>query len=152
MGDIVTLVEKAQETINVEEAEELEKKLSSKTFTLADYLEQFQRMKKMGNMESLLGMIPGMQGNIPDDALNNKEMKQEEAIILSMTKTERLNHRIIGPGRRRRIAKGSGTSVHLVNKLLKKFEKAKLMMRKMTKNKKAQMKMFSQMGNANFGM
>lgn len=150
MGDIVTLVEKAQETIKQEDAEELERKISSRSFTLADYLEQFQRVKKMGNMESLLEMIPGMKGNVPEDAINPKEMKQKEAIILSMTKTERLNHRIIGPGRRRRIARGSGTSVFQVNKLLKEFDKTRNMMRKMTKNKKNQMKMFSQMGNANF--
>lgn len=149
MGDIVSLVEKAQETIEVEEAEELERKIASNTFTLADYLEQFKRIRKMGNMESLLEMIPGMKGAIKEDAINEKDWKQEEAIILSMTKAERLNHLIIGPTRRSRIAKGSGTSVYLVNRLLKKFEKARNMMRKMAKNKSNQMKMFSQMGNFN---
>jgi len=149
MGDIVSLVEKAQETIEVEEAEELEQKLASNTFTLADYLDQFKRIRKMGNMESIMEMIPGMKGAIKEDSINEKDMKVEEAIILSMTKVERSNHLIIGPSRRTRIARGSGTSVYLVNRLLKKFEKARSMMRKMTKNKSSQMKMFSQMGNFN---
>lgn len=149
MGDVVSLVEKAQETIDIEEAVELQKKMASSTFTLADYLEQFRKIKKMGSLQSLMEMIPGMKGNVPDDAIDEKEMKREEAIILSMTKAERLNHRIIGPSRRRRIAKGCGSSVHLVNRLLKKFEKMRTMMRKMSKNKKNQMKMLSQFGNFN---
>ncbi|WP_319414938.1 signal recognition particle protein [Marispirochaeta aestuarii] len=144
MGDVVSLVEKAQETIQEEEAEELQKKLQSSTFTLQDYLEQFTRIKKMGSLQSLVEMIPGMKGNIDEDALNSKEMKKEEAIILSMTLQERHNHRIIGPSRRKRIASGSGTSVFDVNRLLKKFDKMRLMMKKMTKNKKLQAQMLSQ--------
>ena len=85
-----------------------------------------------------------MKGNIDEDALNSKEMKKEEAIILSMTLQERHNHRIIGPSRRKRIASGSGTSVFDVNRLLKKFDKMRLMMKKMTKNKKLQAQMLSQ--------
>ena len=146
MGDVVSLVEKAQETIEVEEAEALTKKLQSATFTLQDYLEQFTRIKKMGSLQSLVEMIPGMKGNIDEDALDTKEMKQEEAIILSMTLQERENHRIIGPARRKRIASGSGTSVFHVNRLIKKFEKMRLMMKKMTKNKKLQAQMMSQFG------
>jgi len=145
MGDVVSLVEKAQETIDVEEAQKLEKKMASNTFTLQDYLEQFARMKKMGNLESMLEMIPGMSGNIPEDAINEKEMKREEAIILSMTMQERLNHRILSPSRRKRIARGSGMNVVDVNRLVKKFEKMRLMMKKMTKNKKYQQKMMQQM-------
>jgi signal recognition particle subunit SRP54 len=144
MGDVVSLVEKAQETIQEEEAEELQKKLQSSTFTLQDYLEQFTRIKKMGSLQSLVEMIPGMKGNIDEDALNSKEMKKEEAIILSMTLQERHNHRIIGPSRRKRIASGSGTSVFDVNRLLKKFDKMRLMMKKMTRNKKLQAQMLSQ--------
>ncbi|GAI93932.1 unnamed protein product, partial [marine sediment metagenome] len=91
-------------------------------------------------------MIPGFKGNIPDDAANTKDMEKKEAIILSMTKNERKNHRIIGPSRRKRIAKGSGVSVFDVNKLIKQFEKTRLMMKKMVKNKKYQSKMLSQFG------
>jgi signal recognition particle subunit SRP54 len=146
MGDVVTLVEKAQEAIDVREAEELQEKIARETFTLEDYLDQFRRVRKMGSLESLLEMIPGAKGNIPEDAIDEKEIKREEAIILSMTKNERRNHRIIGPSRRTRIARGSGTSVFHVNKLLKKFDKTRLMMKKMTKNKKAQAAFLSQIG------
>jgi signal recognition particle subunit SRP54 len=145
MGDVVSLVEKAQESIEEEEAEALQKKLQSSTFTLQDYLEQFTRIKKMGSLQSLVEMIPGMKGKIDEEALNGGEMTKEEAIILSMTLQERQNHRIIGPSRRKRIATGSGTSVFDVNRLLKKFEKMRLMMRKMTRNKKYQAQMLSQM-------
>jgi signal recognition particle subunit SRP54 len=146
MGDIVTLVEKAQETIEVEEALSLQKKIEDNTFTLEDYLDQFKRVKKMGSLKSLVDMIPGMASQINEDSINEKEMKFEEAIILSMTRNERKNYRIISPSRKSRIAKGSGTSVYLVNRLLKKFEKTKLMMRKMSTNKSYQSKILSQLG------
>lgn len=145
MGDVVTLVEKAQETINEEEAVRLQKKMQSATFTLQDYLDQFQRVKKMGSMESLLDMIPGMKGQINTDDLDTKSMKREEAIILSMTLQERENHRIIGASRRARIARGSGTSVFEVNQLLKRFDKTRNMMKKMTKNKRYQEKLMRRM-------
>ena len=146
MGDVVSLVERAQETIDEEEAVALQARMASATFTLEDYLAQFQRVKKMGSLESILDMIPGMQGKISEEDIDEREMKHEEAIILSMTLTERRNHRIIGPPRRKRIAHGSGTSVHEVNKLLKKFEKMRLMMKKVTKNKKYQSQLMSQLG------
>jgi signal recognition particle subunit SRP54 len=146
MGDIVSLVEKAQETIDIEEALSLQKKFEENTFTLEDYLDQFRRMKKMGSMKSLVNMIPGMASQISEDSINEKEIKYDEAIILSMTKRERLNYRIISPSRKSRIAKGSGTSVYLVNRLLKKFEKTKLMMKKMSGNKSYQNKILSQFG------
>jgi signal recognition particle subunit SRP54 len=146
MGDVVSLVEKAQETIDIREAEELQEKMARETFTLEDYLDQFRRVRKMGKLESLIEMIPGAKGNIPEDAINEGEIKREEAIILSMTLDERRNHRIIGPSRRSRIARGSGTAVYHVNKLLKKFEKTRLLMKKMTKNKKAQAAFLSQIG------
>ncbi len=146
MGDVVTFVEKAQETIDSKEAEKLQKKMSSSTFDLQDYLEQIQRMNKMGSMESLLEMIPGAKGTISEDDLNKQEMKQEQAIIQSMTIFERKNYRIIGSSRRKRIAKGSGTAVYQVNRLLKKFGKMRLMMRKVAKNKKYQAQMLKQMG------
>lgn len=146
MGDVVTLVEKAQQTIDQEDAERLQKKMQSATFTLEDYLDQFQRVKKMGSMQSILEMIPGMSGAIDPDQLETEHMKYEEAIIRSMTPEERRNHRIIGSSRRTRIARGSGTSVFQVNQLIRKFEKTRTLMKKMTKNKKYQNKIMSQMG------
>jgi len=148
MGDVVTLVEKAQEQASEEDALKLQKKMASANFTLEDYLDQFQKVKKMGSMQSLMEMIPGMAGNIPEDAIDEKAMKREEAIILSMTLQERRNHRIIGPPRRKRIALGSGTSVAEVNRLLKKFDKTRLMMKKVAKNKKMQSQLMNQFGGA----
>ncbi|HUZ16798.1 MAG TPA: signal recognition particle protein [Spirochaetia bacterium] len=146
MGDVVSLVEKAQETIQAEEAEELQRKMESATFTLEDYLDQFARLKKMGSMTSLLEMIPGLQGKVSEDQIDEKEMRREEAMILSMTRVERRNHRIIGPSRRKRIAKGSGMTIYDVNRFLKKFDKIRLMMKKATKSKKFQADMLSKLG------
>lgn len=146
MGDIVSLVEKAQETVELEEAQRLEKKMARNEFTLDDMLEQFQRVKKMGSMQSIMEMIPGMSGQIDESRLDLDGMKHQEAIILSMTKKERANHLIIGPSRRKRIAKGSGTSVAEVNKLIKQFEKTKLTMKKLARNKGMQAKMMQQFG------
>ena len=146
MGDVVSLVEKAQETIDLEEAEALQKKMASNDFTLQDMLEQLQRVKKMGPMESLMQMIPGLAGQIGDQDIDTSEMKMQEAIILSMTKKERANHLIIGPSRRKRIAKGSGTCVADVNRLIKQFEKTRLMMKKISRNKGMQQKMMQQFG------
>ncbi len=146
MGDVVSLVEKAQETMEADEAEILQKKMRSATFTLQDYLEQFQRVRKMGSVESILEMIPGAKDSVNADDVDLDGMKKEEAIILSMTKRERYNHRIISPSRRKRIARGSGTSVFEVNKLLKKFEKTRLMMKKVVKNKKYQAQLMQGLG------
>ncbi len=146
MGDVVSLVEKVQDVIDTDEAEKLQKKMESASFTLEDYLDQFARMKKMGSVQSLIEMIPGAKGNVSEDDIDEGEMKKEEAIILSMTFQERRNHRIIGPSRRKRIAKGSGTAVFDVNHLLKKFDKMRLMMKKFAKNKKYQAKVMSQLG------
>ncbi len=145
MGDIVSLVEKAQETVDEEAALKMAKKLQRNEFTLQDYLEQFQQVKKMGNIQSIMDMIPGMSG-MDASQMDFSSLKKNEAIIQSMTYKERLNHLIIGPSRRKRIAKGSGTSVADVNKLLKQFEKTKLMMKKMSRNKGMQGKMKSQLG------
>lgn len=142
MGDVVSLVEKAQETVDAQEAERLQKRMMKNEFTLDDMLSQFQQVKKMGSMQSLLDMIPGMANQNVDLS----GMKRQEAIIQSMTKKERANHLIIGPGRRKRIAAGSGTSVAEVNKLLKQFEKTKLTMKKLTRNKGMQNRMMSQLG------
>ncbi|TVR69829.1 MAG: signal recognition particle protein [Spirochaetaceae bacterium] len=146
MGDVVSLVEKAQETIDAADAERLQQKMRSATFTLEDYLEQFQRVRKMGSVQSLLEMIPGMKGNVDPDRIDLDQMKREEAIILSMTREERNNHRLIGASRRRRIASGSGSSVFEVNQLIKRFDKTRAMMKKVSKNKKYQSQMMTQMG------
>lgn len=146
MGDVVSLVEKAQETVDQEEALKLQKKMARNEFTLQDMLDQLQSVKKMGSMQQILDMIPGMAGQISEDQINKAGLKKQEAIIQSMTAKERANHLIIGPSRRKRIAKGSGTTVQDVNKLLKQFEKTKLMMKKMTRNRGAQAKMMSQLG------
>ena len=143
MGDVVSLVEKAQQAIDQKEAEELRYKIESASFTLADFLEQFQRMRKLGSLQSIVEMIPGLSGQLKDQDLDEKELKHQEAIILSMTQEERQNYRIIGPSRRKRIARGSGTSVFEVNQLLKRFEKTRLMMKKMSHDKKLKDQMFS---------
>ncbi|MBF9017636.1 MULTISPECIES: signal recognition particle protein [unclassified Oceanispirochaeta] len=146
MGDIVSLVEKAQETASEEEALELQKKMASATFNLEDYLDQFQRMRKMGSVQSLVGMLPGLAGKVNEDDIDEAALKREEAIILSMTFKERRNHRIIGPPRKRRIALGSGSTVADVNRLIKNFEKMRLMMKKISKNKKYQAQLMQQFG------
>ena len=106
MGDVVSLVEKAQKTMEMGEAMALQDKLSSETFTLEDMLDQYRRMRKMGSLQSLVEMIPGLKGAGAEEKIDEAAMRREEAIILSMTPTERRNYRIIGPGRRARIARG----------------------------------------------
>ena len=145
LGDVVSLVEKAQETVDEEAALKMAKKLQRNEFTLQDMLEQYQSVKKMGSMQSIMDMIPGMSG-MDASQMDFSSLKKNEAIIQSMTYKERLNHLIIGPSRRKRIAKGSGTSVADVNKLLKQFEKTKLMMKKVSRNKGMQGKMMNQLG------
>jgi len=133
MGDVVSLVEKAQEVIDEKEALALQKKMEKETLTLEDWLQQLRSVKKMGSLKSMLNMIPGMAGQISEEDIDKAELKSQEAILSSMTRKERANHLIIGPSRRSRIARGSGTSVAEVARLLKKFEKMKVMMKKMTK-------------------
>ena len=135
MGDIVSLVEKAQEVIDQKEALELQKKMEKENFTLDDWLNQLRSVKKMGSLQSMLEMIPGMQGQISENDIDKAELKKQEAILSSMTRKERANHLIIGPPRRSRIARGSGTSVAEVARLLKKFEKMRTMMKKMAKGR-----------------
>lgn len=146
MGDVVSLVEKAQEQYDKQEAEKLQKKIEKNTYDLQDYLEQLEKMDKMGSVDKLIEMIPGAKGNISEDDIDLKALDIEKAIIRSMTKFEKQNYRIIGPSRRKRIAKGSGTSVAEVNRLLKKFEKSKLLMKKMATNKKFQANMLKNLG------
>ncbi|MBR6153787.1 MAG: signal recognition particle protein [Treponema sp.] len=151
MGDVVSLVEKAQETVNQEEALKMQKKMARNEFTLQDMLEQLQSVKKMGSMQQILDMMPGMSG-MDASQMDTSGLKRQEAIIQSMTWKERMNHLIIGPSRRKRIAKGSGTSVQEVNKLIKQFEKTKLTMKKLSRNRGAQAKMMQQMMGGAGGM
>ena len=128
MGDVVSLVEKAQEAIDQDEAKSLEEKIKSQKFDLEDFLKQLQTIKKLGSLGSILKLIPGM-GQIGDIAPAEKEMKKVECIIQSMTKEERKKPEILKASRKQRIAKGSGTEVADVNRLLKQFEQMKSMMK-----------------------
>jgi signal recognition particle subunit SRP54 len=123
MGDVLTLIEKAEQAIDQEEAEQLEEKLRKNQFTLEDFRQQLRTIRKMGPLESILGMIPGMGGlkELAASRPDEKQLSRVEAIILSMTPEERRNEKIINGSRRRRIAAGSGTSVEEVNRLLKQF-------------------------------
>lgn len=133
MGDVLTLIEKAQESIDAEKAKEIEKKLRQQQYTLEDFLEQLQQMKSMGPLDELLGMIPGLGGNkqLKGLQIDEKELAHIEAIIKSMTPEERRNPNIINGSRKRRIAYGSGTSVQSVNRLLKQFNDAQKMIRQL---------------------
>ena len=135
MGDIVGLVEKAQSAVDEKKAKELEKKIKKGGFTLDDFLDQIKSVRKMGSIESILGMMPGMKGlsSKVDYREAENELKKIEAIINSMTRKERDNHTIINGSRRKRIAGGSGTRVEDVNKLLKKYGAAKKMLKKLSK-------------------
>lgn len=128
MGDVVSLVEKAQSAIDEEDAKSLEEKIRTQKFDLDDFLKQLQNIKKLGSLGSILKMIPGM-GQIGDLAPAEKEMKKVEAIIQSMTKEERKKPEILKASRKQRIAKGSGTEVADINRLLKQFEQMKAMMK-----------------------
>ncbi len=130
MGDMLSLIEKAEAAYDEKKAAELEKKMREATFTLDDYLEQLTQLKSMGNIESLLGMLPGMNGGaMKDIKLDDKAMARTEAIILSMTKKEREKPDIINSSRKKRIASGSGVKIEEVNRLLKSFEQMKKMMK-----------------------
>jgi len=146
MGDIVSLVEKAQSVVDENAAIRMQEKMAKNTFDLQDYLDQLNSMDKMGSIDQLLEMIPGAKGQVSEDDVNTEEIRREKAIILSMTYAERSNYHIMGPTRRKRVAKGSGTTVSDVNRLLKKFEKMRLTMKKLAKNKKYQAEMLKQMG------
>lgn len=137
MGDVLSLIEKAQEAVSEEDAKKLEKKLRENSFTLDDYLMQFDAMKKMGGIKNVLSMMPGMSNKVKinDGDIDEKKLLSMKAIIQSMTKKERDNPSIINFSRKTRIANGSGTSVQEVNKLLKQFEQTKQMMKQMKNNK-----------------
>ena len=131
MGDVLTLIDKAQEAISQEEAQEMAKKLREASFDLNDYLAQMEKLKKMGSVKDLLAMVPGAgKLKISDDDVNEIELEKNKAIIRSMTPAERSNPKILNYQRRRRIAAGSGTQVQDVNKLIKQFEQSKDMMKR----------------------
>ena len=123
MGDVLSIIEKAEETFDMEEAAKLEKKMRKQGFDLDDYLTQLRQMKKMGSFSSILKLIPGMN-KLKDIKVDDKEFVKIEAIICSMTQEERRNPKILNGSRRLRIAKGSGTTVEQINKFMKSFESA----------------------------
>lgn len=135
MGDVLSLIEKAQQTITEEDAKKMQKKMRENSFTLNDYLEQFEMMKKMGGVSALVDMLPGASGKIKEGDIDEKKMERTKAIILSMTPKERDNPDIINSTRKRRIAAGSGTQVQEVNQLLRQFEQVKALMKQMKSNK-----------------
>lgn len=137
MGDILTLVEKAEAQIDKAEAQKLEEKIRKNQFTFDDFLEQLNTIKKMGSLKELIGMIPGMDKQLKGINLDDRAFSKVEAIITSMTKAERENPQIINGSRRRRIALGSGTQIQDVNKLLKQFEDMKKMMKGLNAGKKS---------------
>ena len=130
MGDVLTLIEKAQENIDQQKAEELQKKMMKAEFTLEDYLAQMDQLKDMGNINSMMEMIPGMSKNkLKDLQVSDKDLAQTKAIILSMTVEERRNPKIINGSRRKRIAAGSGMKVQDVNRLLKQYDQSQMLMK-----------------------
>ena len=134
MGDVLSIIEKAEETFDMEEAAKLEKKLKKQSFDLDDYLSQLRQMKKMGSFSSILKMLPGMN-KLKDIEVDEKEFVRIEAIICSMTAAERRDPKLLNGSRRLRIAKGSGTTVEQINKFMKSFELTQKMMKEMTSNK-----------------
>ncbi len=151
MGDVVSLVERAQEQFDEEEAKRLEKRIRKDQFDFNDFLDQIGQIKKMGNMKDLMGMIPGVGKAMKDVEINENAFKHIEAIIQSMTPEERKSPSIINGSRKQRIAKGSGRNIDEVNRLMKQFDQTKQMMKLMT-NKTQMMQMMKQMKGMRGGM
>ena len=139
MGDIVSLVERAQEQYDEEEAKRLQKKIAKNQFDFNDFLSQIAQIKKMGNLKELASMIPGVGKAIKDIDIDDNAFKSIEAIIYSMTPEERSNPAILNGSRRQRIAKGSGTNIQEVNRLLKQFDQTRKMMKMVTGSKMGKM-------------
>lgn len=135
MGDVLSLIEKAQEAVTEEEMKKMEKSFRENSFTFEDYLTQLEKLNKMGNINDLISMIPGLRSKVGNVQVDENALKRNKAIIQSMTKKERIHPEIIKSSQRQRIAKGSGTSIQDVNILIKQFEQSKEMMKQM-KNKK----------------
>lgn len=136
MGDVLSLIEKAQEAVSVEEAKKMQKKMLENSFTLEDYLTQFESMKKMGGAQALVSMMPGLSGKVKDGDIDESRIERTKAIILSMTPKERTDPAIINSSRKKRIAAGSGTSVQEINQLLKQFEQTKMLMKQLRSGKR----------------
>ena len=149
MGDVLSIIEKAEETFDEEEALKMEKKLRKQKFDLEDYLAQLRQVKKMGSFSSILKMLPGM-GNLKNIQIDDKEFDKVEAMICSMTLEERRNPKILNGNRRLRIAKGSGTTVQDINKFINSFEMTQKMMKKLTNNKGAMKKMMRGLDDGKF--
>jgi len=138
MGDVLSLIERAQESFDQKQAAALEKKLRTATFDLEDFLQQLQQVKKMGPLSQIMEMVPGFRNvakQLPSEALDDRQLKRVEAIISSMTREERHDPAIIDGSRRRRIARGSGTQPHEVNQVLNQFRQVQKMMKQMTSGK-----------------
>jgi len=134
MGDMLSLIEKVEDSFSEREALQMQKKLKSNEFTLEDFREQLRSMRKMGSMKDVIGMLPGMNASAMKDAnVDEKKLVHIDAIISSMTIKERQNHKLMNGSRRMRIAKGSGTSVSEINRLLKQFVQMRKMMQKLLK-------------------
>lgn len=150
MGDMLSLIEKAEAAYDEKQAEAIEKKMREQTFDLEDYLEQFNQIKKMGSVESILSMIPGMGNKLKDVKIDERQIERQKAIILSMTVQERRKPELLNASRRKRIAAGAGMQVQDVNRLIKQFEETKKMMKELTGGKNAK-KLQKKFGK-NFGM
>jgi signal recognition particle subunit SRP54 len=137
MGDMLTLIEKAQDAFDEEKAQELEHRIRSQQFTLNDYLDQFAQLKKMGPLSDVMGMLPGLGPKVAAMDIDEREFERMQAIIKSMTRAERENPGILNASRRRRIAAGSGTTIQSVNRLLNQYETTKKMMKQLTEGGKA---------------
>ncbi len=136
MGDVLTLIEKAQQAVTEEDARKMQQKLRENSFTLEDYLVQFESMKKMGGLQSVVSMLPGVGGKIKAGDLDESRIERTKAIILSMTRQEREDPVIVNASRKRRIAAGSGTTVQEINQLLKQFEQVKTLMKQLKSGKR----------------
>ena len=136
IGDVLTLIEKAQEAVTEEQAKKMQKKMLENSFTLEDYLEQFESMKKMGGAQALVSMMPGLAGKVKDGDIDEGKLERTKAIILSMTKKERTDPSIINSSRKKRIAAGSGTTVQEINQLLKQFDQTKQLIKQLKGGKK----------------
>jgi signal recognition particle subunit SRP54 len=135
MGDVMTLVEKAERQLDESKAQELERKIRRQEFTLDDFLEQMKQVRNMGPLQNLLRLMPGVGQQLGSLQVSERELDRLEAIILSMTPAERANPRIIDGSRRRRIARGSGTTVQAVSQLVKQFGQMKKLMRQLSRGK-----------------
>ena len=136
MGDVLTLIEKAQEAVTEEQARKMQKKMLENAFTLEDYLEQFESMKKMGGAQALVSMMPGLAGRVKEGDIDEARLERTKAIILSMTARERNEPSIINSSRKKRIAAGSGTTVQEINQLLKQFEQTKQLIKQLKGGKR----------------